>query len=343
MSSVSDVNFSLREHDRVGVAEIVFSILDNEYLYLTSSAVKAGWGWNFIIVDRTQLNGSYIRFRWNSFYSGGTGKDIMRFYIYDGTYDRSNDADFPLSADLPLKGNGILHSTINNFIGEYGWEILDIEIDVDSGSEDNITLFWMLVDNWNSQNSWLKIDWIEVNEASGGTGNIWSLDFDATNFVNMDVTGTEQDYGIVNNTGLPIVKGGYETDGYFITDDYLNYTTGNSLGLLTNTSIPEGTSLTVQFSNDNSTWVDNDGNVGSTIIEDGFYAIDLRNLNYTDSYKMVNFTGTPLSTPRLYQLREITTNGTAGNGVSTPSEDYAGLFIVGLIIGLIIGIGASRS
>lgn len=105
--------------------------------------------------------------------------------------------------------------------------------------------------------------------------------------------------------------GGYEADGYFLTEDYLNYTTGNGLTLLSNSTIPESTTLSVQFSNDNSTWVDNEGNVGSTTIHDGFYSIDLRDLNYTDIFLMYTFTSSHTNTSRLYQSRLITTEGTA--------------------------------
>ena len=120
--------------------------------------------------------------------------------------------------------------------------------------------------------------------------------------------------GYINNFWMGDTGGGFETDGYFITDNYLNYTTGNSLTLLTNSTIPASTSLTVQFSNDNATWFDNHGNVGSTEIEADFFAIDLRDLNYSDIYSIYNFTGNTISTPILYQSRLITTNGTAGVG-----------------------------
>lgn len=127
---------------------------------------------------------------------------------------------------------------------------------------------------------------------------------------------------------------GYETDGYFITDDYLNHTTGSSLTLLTISQIPYGTSITVQFSNDNSTWVDNEGNVGSTTIIDGLYAIDLRNLNYTDSYNMFNLSGTALLTPRLNQSRLITTLG-IGDGEVTTTISSMFLIPTFAIVGLI--------
>jgi len=122
--------------------------------------------------------------------------------------------------------------------------------------------------------------------------------------------GTDHSSGLVSDVSFEKVVGGYETEGYFLTEDYLNYTTGQGLALLTNASIPVGTSIKVQFSNDNATWVDNEGNVGSTPVLDGFYAIDLRDLNYTDSFKRYNLTtGDPSITPRLFQSRLITTEG----------------------------------
>lgn len=138
---------------------------------------------------------------------------------------------------------------------------------------------------------------------------------------------------------------GYETEGYFITEDYLNYTTGNGLALLTNASIPVGTSMTVQFSNDNATWVDNEGNVGSTPVLDGFYAIDMRDLNYTDSFKRYNLTTTnTLITPRLFQSRLVTTNGTGGAAgpgaiIIVTEESFFWVFIaiaLSMIVGIIV-------
>jgi len=134
------------------------------------------------------------------------------------------------------------------------------------------------------------------------------------------------------------VSGGFEADGYFITTDYLNYTTGQGLVLLTNASIPYDTSMTVQFSNDNATWVDNEGNVGSTPVLDGFYAIDLRDLNYTDSFKRYNLTTADTNiTPRLYQSRLVTTNGTAGvgPGPGPPTEDNFFWIFIAIVLSII--------
>lgn len=138
------------------------------------------------------------------------------------------------------------------------------------------------------------------------------------------------------------VGGGYDTEGYCITEDYLNYTTGNSLTLLTNTSMPDGTSMTIQFSNDNITWTLNDWEP----IFGGFEAVDLRILNYSDLYIMYNLSGTALLTPRLYQSRLVTTNGTAGGGTTIVSTgiNSSGIIIVIFLcsIGVILIYGVKR-
>jgi len=155
-----------------------------------------------------------------------------------------------------------------------------------------------------------------------------------------DVDGADHHTGYIENAWLGDYISGYYTEGYFMTEDYLNYTTGNSLALLTNASIPYGTDIQVQFSNDNVTWSDNEGvPLDANFLNAGFYSIDLRNLNYSDIFMIHNFTGTLALTPRVYQSRLITTEGIE-NGIG---DDYAGLLIVGLILGLILGIGASRA
>ena len=76
-----------------------------------------------------------------------------------------------------------------------------------------------------------------------------------------------------------------------------------------------------------------------TSILDGFYAIDLRNLNYTDDYKMVNFSGTVTLTPRLYQLREVTTNGTGGVGGTVYVYRYPASTFIMIIFLFSLGLG----
>jgi len=318
MSSMVNVvydEFSLREYDFYGgsfVVAITWNIANNDELRMQSSVGSLGRGYEFFHVDRSWLDGKYVRFRWYCTLPGSN--KVCDFKVWDGTYDRSSGADFPGGGEPPAKGNGELFSFRNTVIN--AWVTRDFQIDTSGGSEDNVTILWIVHDGWGDWFSHLYLDWIEINDSPNGADNLYTIDFSNSYSITMEQIGTEQDYGYVDTVGMS--SGGYESEGYFITENYLDYTTGNSLALLTNASIPYGTSMTVQFSNDNATWVDNDGNVGSTTIEEGFYAIDLRDLNYTNIYDMYNFSGTPVLTPRLYQSRLVTTNGTAGAGPAGP-------------------------
>jgi len=312
---VTNNTFQLKEHKTYATPnpDITFSIVGGEVLQTDSTLVAQGYGYNFLYGDTSFLEGKYLRFRWKYWDTSGAIYP-MYMLIYDGKYDRSNTTDFPSGSGILLKGDGVLYTKRENTVGRNVWKTWDIQIP-NTATLPDLTILYQLVDAWNGQDTQMSLDWIEINNNSGGVNNLWRIDFNGTQNVVMEVTATANDYGYMNNSGLPITTGGFEKEGYFITDDYLNYTTGNTLALLTNASIPSGTSMTVQFSNDNSTWVDNEGNVGSTPIGEGFYSIDLRDLNYTNDYKMVNFTGTLSLTPRLYQLREITTMGGAGETI----------------------------
>jgi len=158
--------------------------------------------------------------------------------------------------------------------------------------------------------------------------------------------GANHSSGTVSHVSFEKTEGGYATEGYFLTEDYLNYTQGSSLNLLTNASLPESSEITVEFSSDNVTWVDNHGNVGSSTVEAGFFAIDLRDLNYSDIFIRGNLSGPGGEvTPRLYQLRIVTTNGSAmgapGPGVTVIESD-APWIALAIILSIIAFLLATR-
>jgi hypothetical protein len=106
----------------------------------------------------------------------------------------------------------------------------------------------------------------------------------------------------------------YFADGYFYTDEVLSGLINNTICLLTNSSIPSG-SITVEFSNDNATWRDHNGNVGSDTLIAGYESLDLRDLNYTALYMRYNYTrGLLQETPRIYQIRVIVSDPVSGGG-----------------------------
>ena len=113
------------------------------------------------------------------------------------------------------------------------------------------------------------------------------------------------------------VVGGYATEGYFTTVDYLSdpLANGSALTVLVNTNIPANTDIQLQISNDNATWRDHEGVIGdSEDLLGGNEAIDLRDLNYSGNiYFRGNLSTTdPAVTPRFNQIRLITTIGTGG-------------------------------
>ena len=112
--------------------------------------------------------------------------------------------------------------------------------------------------------------------------------------------------GIIANVTFERIVDGYEPEGYFTTIDYMSDPTvnGETLVQLTNTSIPANTAISIEFSDDNSTWT------GTTALVDGFQSIDLRDLLFTAAYLRFNLSTTNQSrTPRVYQSRLITTKG----------------------------------
>jgi len=130
---------------------------------------------------------------------------------------------------------------------------------------------------------------------------------------------------------------GYASEGYFTTVDYLSdpLANGSALVHLTNTSIPDGTGILVEFSDDNSTWIFNDWQP----IFGGFESIDLRDLSFsTGFYIRYNLSTTNASrTPRIYQSRLITTIGNVSEG--KPGLNVTGEWIeynltqIGVLVG----------
>lgn len=150
---------------------------------------------------------------------------------------------------------------------------------------------------------------IAIGEEFAGGNKDWDGKLDEVRISN--VTRSQEYFNATDYTGRDALIMwsesffmGYSTSGYFTTSDYLDQINGSVLVQMTNATIPALTGITVEFSSNNSTWVN------STALTDGFQSIDLRTLNWSSSYYLrYNFSGTPAITPRLYQSRVITTEG----------------------------------
>jgi len=320
---------SLREHDRYGAAQTVivtFSIANNDELRMVDAGL--GRAYIFLVVDSGWLDDKYVRFRYYP-YSSVVNPiyQTQRFEVHDGTYDRSNNTDFPAGSLPPTKGNGKLYDYVNAD-GLNNWYTKDFQINTSGGSETNVTVWWVNADAWGGTAIGLYLDWIEINDSAGGSDNLVTINFNNSSPITMEQVGTEGDYGFALSPELPFEAGGYSSEGYFTTDDYMNSTdcNGTSLVLMVNTSIPTDTDIQVQFSNDNVIWRDNEGTaLDSNILNDGFESIDLRELNYTDIYFRFNLTTDDFTeTPRVYQARLISTIGNSTGGGAAPGPSGSG-------------------
>ena len=128
-------------------------------------------------------------------------------------------------------------------------------------------------------------------------------------------------------------------DGHYYTVEML---AGNrSLALLYNASIPGGTGMTMEFSSDNTTWVDHNKAPGSDTLINGFESLDQRDLNFTVLYTRVNMTSTGENTPRIYQFRLVTITDVIipESPALVAMGKYYAMAIILLILGVLIGIG----
>lgn len=148
----------------------------------------------FCTIDRHNLQGKYIRFRWGRCVHWFV-TPVWRARIYDGTYDRKNPADWPHLADFPLKGNGLLQtlSDAAPFPTSFGGTIIDQQVDVSGGIEDEVTLFFWN-DDPDAAESSLLLDFVEINTGPGGAGNLYRDHMDGTTGL-QETFNTYYDYG----------------------------------------------------------------------------------------------------------------------------------------------------
>ena len=135
---------------------------------------------------------------------------------------------------------------------------------------------------------------------------------------------------------LTFQRDGY-LSGYMITPNLFNGISDDATALLVNTSIPEPANITVQISENNSTWVNSQGVSGFDDLENGTRAINLEALEYNTVYLMWNFTRTNGTQEVLvydYKLiYESTCSGAGGVGVLTCVNHTAQSAVVATIQG----------
>ena len=186
----------LREHKVVPSynPDITFSIDQSTWLKMSSPLNGLGFGWAFMVVPKSWINGKYLRWSWKGDWNYFEDSYEWCVRIYDGVYLRSNTADFPYNWPL-TKGAGLLYNCDKTFNYTWGPDLQDHYIDVSAAQNEYVTIFLLLRDAWIA--NWMNgcWDYIEINQSSGGNGNISRIHFDTA--VVMEQTGTTSDYGLV--------------------------------------------------------------------------------------------------------------------------------------------------
>lgn len=94
----------------------------------------------------------------------------------------------------------------------------------------------------------------------------------------------------------------YYANGEYYTTNILDSVNGTTIVLLYNCTLDGSSIMTIEFSSDNSTWVDHNGNAGSDNAVVGYESLDMRDLSYSIScYIRFNFTENNDDTPRVYK------------------------------------------
>ena len=173
-------------------------IQDTDALKIESATSALGRGLVLIVVNRTWLNGKYIRLYWQGIHV--TEEDFQaRLEIWDGAYECSSSSDFPGGGAWATKGAGRLYSYASPW--SPFTETVDVQPDLSSGTEDYCTIFIFVHDQSSSLFCRFLIYFLEINTGPNGEGNLWKHEFN-TNVV-MEQTGTTGDYGLVRKYVSP--------------------------------------------------------------------------------------------------------------------------------------------
>ena len=116
-----------------------------------------------------------------------------------------------------------------------------------------------------------------------------------------DATGARISGGYIEDLTFGAPIGGYELEGTLYTEELLvNTTMGPAYTFSTSQAVPEGMGLTVEFSEDNTTWVRSTGL--DTVTGNLHTSVYLEDLNYTALYARFSFTGDGSGTPSLESM-----------------------------------------
>lgn len=198
--AVSGLRVFIREHQTGASAPAwVYSKPSASILRGASNDPGIGNSLFFFTVSRDYIQGKYLRITWQADVSWATWGHAV--YVYDGSYDRSSASDFPTGGGMAVKGNGLLQTGIARQ-GDFGPVTEEFQVDVSGGILDNVTVFIYSRDAWGSQDGWVQVDTLEINELAAGSGMLYRQLF--IEALNMELTGTAGDYGYIGSVCPPV-------------------------------------------------------------------------------------------------------------------------------------------
>jgi len=243
----SDAKFALqlREHKDWDIYNpaITFTEPSTGVVKCNSTNGSIGRGYIFVSLPKAWLHGKKVSLTWET--SSAHAAFFFDATIYDGSYDRSSDVDFPSGSVFLTKGNGLLQ-TIEDLDGTNASHTVTITMDLSEGSQDYVTIFVSLTDVWNTVSGWFEIENLQIKDTSDNV--LWS--YDSIGDVDMEETGTKGDYGLYGTGNINLTcfseatikeQGSYALKGVTVItdslDDTLTRTLSDNLDLSNSESI----------------------------------------------------------------------------------------------------------
>jgi hypothetical protein len=321
-------NFSFREDDRSAYTPNygfeIYHAADDYYRHHSITASNIGEAYMFFYVDAEFINNKYIEVKWGGYSSYPSSKKLWFCSLWDGKADRGAYQNTSKYRHLHTELQAIQTKTSRST-----WsDTFDVQINSTSAENDTCTIVFYTSDGWTGSTVHGYVYEIRINNSSGGSNNIWSVDFNANDHsIVYEQSGTDYDYGYIDNV-TEYVLGGYESDGVLYFDNVLSGVNNTALWYVSNTTL-NSQELNVEFSNDNITWDK------STSLVDGLNVIFLESLNYSDLYMRHNFTNVASSTPYLNNV-SIFYEGSDTGAINDRHEWFLPLILFSGIIFIIV-------
>jgi hypothetical protein len=214
------LRFSLKEQDTTGAGAVhaAFSTVAGA-LSMGPGPNALGQVWAFVNVNRAWLHGKTIKWSWAASlgFEGGIGGigTLQYAFIWDGSYDRTDDDDFPAPSlfwNPLIKGEGVLQTlaSIGAQFGALNWVDEEVVADTSAGTEEFCCIMFRCQDGLGENSYSLSIDDFQILDE----GEI-VVDEPFTAEVVMEVTGTDADYGYISTGDPPEPPVPLAGDGYF--------------------------------------------------------------------------------------------------------------------------------